>query len=218
MHTILRKSLSLCVSLSLSLCLYLCLSLSVSVSLSLSLSRPTQPQERQSYVRGLVVSCSEGRGRRLDRERAWRRWHTWTAQCTVHATDGEMQQQCHKAVDGRGRRNWPSHYQDSYQSFDHRLRYHQQPYPHQPYSHQPYPHQPYPYQPYLYQPYPPPPYPHQARPLTPSRRGAADVPPVPVSPDQPWWPYLSVMHCDYPWGQRDNARHSPYQNRVSSGL
>ena len=50
------------------------------------------------------------------------------------------------------------------------------------------------------------------------RRDAAHVPPVPVSPDQPWWPYPSVMHCDYPWGQRDNARHSPYQNRVSNGL
>ena len=35
---------------------------------------------------------------------------------------------------------------DSYQSFDHRLRYHQQPYPHQPYPHQPYPSQPYPHQ------------------------------------------------------------------------
>ena len=35
--------------------------------------RPTQPQERQSYVRDLVVICSEGRGRRLNRERACRR-------------------------------------------------------------------------------------------------------------------------------------------------
>ena len=28
----------------------------------------------------------------------------------------------------------------------------------------------------------------------------------------------SVLDCDYPWGQRDNARHSPYQNRVSNWL
>ena len=34
------------------------------------------------------------------------------AQCTVHATDREMQQQRDKAVDGRGRRNWPSRYPD----------------------------------------------------------------------------------------------------------
>ena len=57
-------------------------------------------------------------------------------------------QQRDKAVDGWGRWNWPSHYPDSYQLFDHRIPYHQQPYPHQPYPHPPYPHQPYPYQPY----------------------------------------------------------------------
>ena len=32
--------------------------------------RPAQSQERQSYVRDLVVICSEWRGRRLNRERA----------------------------------------------------------------------------------------------------------------------------------------------------
>ena len=169
----------------------------ITVQLSRRSGRVTPGTLSSSVVEGVGAGSTE---KRRDADDTLER-----VQCTVHAIDGERQQQRHKAVDGLPRQLpiiRPSPTLPSTTLSSPAIPSSNVPSSTIPISAIP-------------SPSPPPPPP---RPLTPYRRGAADVPPVPVSPDQPWWSYRSVMHCDYPWGQLDNARHSPYQNRVSNGL
>ncbi|WP_419600161.1 GDSL-type esterase/lipase family protein [Thiolapillus sp.] len=133
----------------------------------------------------------------------------------VHSTDGKkLQEHYDRAMKGEEHRSRPSHHHHQhqphiYQSFDPCQPYH----PSSPLKGESYPIQPHFYQPYPHQPG----HPQQSFPSSPYRRNAADVLPVPVNPNQSWWPYPPPPVMYYPWARPENARHSPHPNSVSNG-